>query len=49
MWKYREDQHAKTQPECQPKTKKDYALSFLAEQNLELIEEMETLKKNIKS
>ena len=49
MWKHREVYHANSNPEFQPKPQKDYALTFLAEQNLELMEEIQTLKKDFKS
>ena len=48
MWQHRHTKHADSKPEFLPKSKskEDVAFAYLAEQMLELTEEMETLKKD---
>ena len=50
MWQHRHTKHADATPEFLPKSKskEDVAFAYLAEQMLELTEEMETLKKDCK-
>ena len=49
MWKHREEQHSNSTPEFQPKPKQDFAIAFLAEHNLDIMEEMDTLKKEVRA
>ena len=50
IWQHRQSVHADTTPEFLPQTRSSHevAIAYLAEQNLELSEEMETLKKDFK-
>ena len=50
LWNHRETAHADTTPVFvpKPKTNQDLAIAYLAEQNLELLEEMETMKKDFR-
>ena len=50
MWQHRQNVHENTIPDFLPKprSKEEVALAYLAEQNFESAEEMETLKKDFK-
>ena len=50
LWNHREEVHADLTPVFVPKpnTNQDSAIAYLAEQNLELMEEIETMKKDFK-
>ena len=50
LWNHRETAHADTTPSFvpKPKTNQDLALVYLVEQKLELLEEIETMKKDFR-